>query len=350
MPEALILTPMLLAAVLVASGVAKLRDPGSGRAAFDALRVPPALAQPWIVAAVPYAELALAVGLLLTQGWVLLGVTLATVGLFAAYWILIARAVAAGGEVSCNCFGAAASGRVSRWTLLRNSLLLLVAVLAVVDATMIRDVVLARIGALDAEAAWWLVGAVVSAAVVGLVLHEPAGRTPAAVAPAAGNASDAQASQAPATPDEPYERRPIPDVTLVDGTGERVSLRDLPRDRAVFLIWLSFTCAACADVFEQLPGWAARVPHLEFRPVVGHLPQLADRVPALAASGLEDPGAYVQAVLGQTAVPMGVLLGTDGLLAGGPFLGLSELAEVVDELAERFAEAGVPAEPRALTA
>ena len=71
MPEALILTPLLLAAVLAASGVAKLRDAGSGRAAFDALRVPPALAQPWIVAAVPYAELALAVGLLLTQGWVL---------------------------------------------------------------------------------------------------------------------------------------------------------------------------------------------------------------------------------------------------------------------------------------
>ena len=347
MPEALILTPLLLAAVLAASGVAKLRDAGSGRAAFDALRVPPALAQPWIVAAVPYAELALAVGLVLTQGWVLLGATLATVGLFAAYWILIARAVAAGGEVSCNCFGAATSGRVSRWTLLRNSLLLLVAVLAVVDAATLRDVVLARLGALDAEAAWWLVGAVVVAAVVGLVLHEPAGRTTPA---SAAQASEAKASETTASPDEPYERRPIPNVTLVDGAGERVSLRDVPRDRAVFLIWLSFTCAACADVFEQLPGWAARVPQLEFRPVVGHLPQLADRVPALAASGLEDPGAYVQAVLGQTAVPMGVLLGTDGLLAGGPFLGLSELAEVVDELAERFAEAGVPAEPRALTA
>ena len=67
--------------------------------------------------------------------------------------------MAAGGAVSCNCFGAATSGRVSRWTLLRNSLLLLVAVLAVVDAATFRDVVLARLGALDAEAAWWLVGA-----------------------------------------------------------------------------------------------------------------------------------------------------------------------------------------------
>ena len=66
--DALFAAPLLVAAVLVASGVGKLRDPERAGLAFDALDVPPGLARPWMRTAHPWAELLLAVCLLATSG------------------------------------------------------------------------------------------------------------------------------------------------------------------------------------------------------------------------------------------------------------------------------------------
>ncbi|MGB7962636.1 MAG: MauE/DoxX family redox-associated membrane protein [Propionicimonas sp.] len=348
MPDAILLSPLLVAGVLLMSGVAKLRHPGSDRDAFEALQVPAFLAAPWMMAALPYAEIALALGLLLTQGWVLLGIAALAALLCAGYWVLIARAVVAKRKVSCNCFGQLTTGTVGPWTLARNSVLLLVALLAVADAALLRDVAILRIAALEPGQAWWFAGAVVTAALVALVIYEPpaapvqpvALAAPASAALAsAGSGSTALApAVAAADSDElEYVRHPIPEVSLTDADGNLVPLRELVRDRAVVLVWLSFTCAACGEVMTRLTGWADWIPQIEFRPVVADLAMLARRAPELSAlGGLSDPGSYVQAVLGESAVPMAVVLGADGLLAGGPVLGLAAISEIVNDIADRF--------------
>ncbi len=361
MPDAILLSPLLVAGVLLMSGVAKLRHPGSDRDAFEALQVPAFLAAPWMMAALPYAEVALALGLLLTQGWVLLGIAALAALLCAGYWVLIARAVVAKRKVSCNCFGQLTTGTVGPWTLARNSVLLVVALLAVADAAMLRDVAILRIAALDPVQAWWFAGAVLTAALVALVIYEPPAapvQPVALAAPAsAALASTGTASAGPASvgsgstavapagdaadSDElEYVRRPIPEVSLTDADGNLVALRELVRERAVVLVWLSFTCAACGEVMTRLTGWADWIPQIEFRPVVADLAMLARRAPELSAlGGLSDPGSYVQAVLGESAVPMAVVLGADGLLAGGPVLGLAAISEIVNDIADRIGEA-----------
>lgn len=356
MPDAILLSPLLVAGVLLMSGVAKLRHPGSDRDAFEALQVPAFLAAPWMMAALPYAEVALALGLLLTQGWVLLGIAALAALLCAGYWVLIARAVVAKRKVSCNCFGQLTTGTVGPWTLARNSVLLVVALLAVADAAMLRDVAILRIAALDPVQAWWFAGAVVTAALVALVIYEPPAAPVQPVALAASTsaapASTAPAPTAPAsttlapaadTADSAeleYVRSPIPEVSLTDPDGNLVPLRELARERAVVLVWLSFTCAACGEVMTRLTGWADWIPQIEFRPVVADLAMLARRAPELSAlGGLSDPGSYVQAVLGESAVPMAVVLGADGLLAGGPVLGLAAISEIVNDIADRIGEA-----------
>lgn len=344
MPDAIVLAPLLLAGVLLLSGVAKLRHPGSGHAAFEALRVPKRLSANWIVGALPYAELALALGLLLTQGWVLLGVALLAAVLCGGYWVLIVRAVRAGASVNCNCFGQLTAGAVGPWTVIRNSVLLLVAVVVVVDAALRRPVWLARVIASDAAQAWWLVGAAVTAALVALVLFEP--RTDGSSAVTSSPLPAASAVIEEGSDDGEYVRRPIPRVSLVDAAGAQVPLQDLARDQAVLLVWVSFACGACVQVMSQFADWAARIPQLGFRLVVPDLAALERRSPELMQFGLADPDGYVQAVFHETGVPLAVLLGADGQLAGGPVLGLSGIRDIVDEIAARFdallAEQAVP--------
>lgn len=344
MPDAILLSPLLVAGVLLLSGVAKLRHPDADRDGFEALQVPAFLSAPWMMAALPYAEVALALGLLLTQGWVLLGVATLAALLCAGYWVLIARAVVAKRKVSCNCFGQLTTGTVGPWTLVRNSVLLVVALLAVLDASLFREVAILRIAALDPAQAWWFAGAVLTAALVALVIHEPATPAPAPTAPgspATPVAAGAQAaSEAMDSGELEYIRRPIPEVNLTDADGNPVPLRELTRDRAIVLVWLSFTCPACGEVMSRLTGWADWIPQIEFRPVVADLAMLARRAPELSAmGGLGDPGYSVQAALGESSVPMAVVLGADGLLAGGPVLGLAAISEIVNEIADRIGEA-----------
>lgn len=328
MPDAILLTPLLVAGVLLVSGIAKLRHPGSGREGFESLQVPPLLSAPWMMAALPYAEIALALGLLLTQGWVLVGIAGLAALLCAGYWVLIARAVFERREVSCNCFGQLTKGTVGPWTLARNSALLVVALLALLDASALREVAIMRIAALSPAQAWWFAGAVVTATLVVLVTYAPTTAAPSAPAVAASGDDETAGTE--------YVRRPIPQVSLTDAEGNLIPVRGLTRERAVVLVWLSFTCGACDEVMTRLPSWAERIPQIEFRPVASDMAMLAKRIPQLSAMGLSDPGANVQAVFGESSVPMAVVLGADGLLAGGPVTGLEAISEIVNEIAERF--------------
>jgi uncharacterized membrane protein YphA (DoxX/SURF4 family) len=117
------LAALVLAGTFAWAGLAKLRAPAATRRTFRALGVPgPATA----ARVVPLAELGLAVGLVLVPGWA----AAAALALLAAFSTLLLRAVRAGVEVSCGCFGSAGDQPVSFVELVRNALLGLAAVAA----------------------------------------------------------------------------------------------------------------------------------------------------------------------------------------------------------------------------
>lgn len=132
MPQALVVAPLALAAVLAVAAIGKLRDPRRGPADVVALRAPLVLRRRWLVRAHPWAELALALGLAAAPTpWRAVAAGSA-VALMATYGWLVARLVLAGERVSCACFGRRAHA-VTGWTVARNLVLLAVAVVAVLD-------------------------------------------------------------------------------------------------------------------------------------------------------------------------------------------------------------------------
>lgn len=107
---------VILAAIFVRAGAAKLARPQATAAGFAAVRVPaPAL----VGRLVPPAELALAATLLAAPG----PGGVAALVLLGAFTAVLARAVRAGLGEGCACFGAPRAEPVSSSDLLRNGML-----------------------------------------------------------------------------------------------------------------------------------------------------------------------------------------------------------------------------------
>lgn len=114
---------LVVAATLVLAAVPKARAPHATAATFRALGLPlaPALAR-----AVPAVEVAVAAVLAAVP----LAGGVAALVLLAAFTVVLVRAVVAGVEVSCSCFGTSSHGPVSGVSVLRNGLLMGAAVVA----------------------------------------------------------------------------------------------------------------------------------------------------------------------------------------------------------------------------
>lgn len=323
MSEATLPVVVLLVGVLVWSGVGKLRSERRD-AGFDALQVPAPLASRPIRQGLPWLELVLAILLVVTTRGVAQVVSaLVTLLLFVAYLWLIARSLAARAKVSCNCFGSSAV-IVNRWTLVRNILLVVAA-----------GVVLAR--ALDGDPSpleelvrlggWgWarLVGALAVAGVVGVLVR--AERPPTlsvTVAPA-----PAPAEVSPDGLD--YERRPTPWVALESADGTFRLLRDLTAASAQLVLFMSPTCGSCHAIEPLVPGWAERLSPVGLLIAVTDRPSLEGMPGHLAPHVRIDHEWATLKAVGGYGTPSAVLLGADGLLAGGPVAGTDEVRDFVD--------------------
>lgn len=117
------LAAIFLAATLLRSGIAKLLRPSATSGEFKKIGLP----RPDLLArSVPVFEIVTAAGLLIfprQSAWVALGLLLAFSGV--VIWML-AQGIAAG----CGCFGEASDEEVSKIDLVRNALLLGLAVVA----------------------------------------------------------------------------------------------------------------------------------------------------------------------------------------------------------------------------
>ena len=325
-PVAALIVVLTLAAVLLTSGVAKLRDPRATRDAFDALRVPKVVAPDVSAKALPWVEIAAAV-LLLTApaGW-LVPVAAALVLLMLAYTGIVARALGFDEPVSCSCFGKLGRHTIDRTTLGRNVLLTLLAATAAWFA-LDDGSTPSALADLDGGG-WWALAAAIAAASVAVLV--------------AGGAKDERTPRLDGEDLLDYERQVIPYGVVRHSDGRTSTLGELARTQARLLVVLNPSCGPCIRTAEKLDGWAA-----ELAPAVGVLAVYPDDRSALAAGehapelAVSEPDLNVRRLF-SVGTPAAVLLGADGFLAGGPVAADDDVAEFVADVIAALADAPSP--------
>lgn len=313
MPSALLLPLLTCAAVLVVSGVAKLRDPQSLDRAVESLRVPAPFDAVAVRRAVPWLEVALGLWLLVATGVAHLVVATAVLLLFATYLGLVVRAERGPAPAECGCFGELGDARVTRVTVARTALLVLAAVLTVVGA--FRGAAFLPAAVAGAGMWLWLAATALVVAVAVLVTWRPA------------------PGDAPPPPDADgeYERRSIPDAQVLTEDGRLVLVGEEAKRAARLLVFLSPGCGPCQRIAPLVPAWAADLGPVAVHAVLLGPPAVLAAHPELAGHSWFDPHRVARRSLAPGA-PSAVLLGTDGLLAGGPVTGEVAILEFVEEV------------------
>ncbi|GAA2493383.1 MauE/DoxX family redox-associated membrane protein [Terrabacter carboxydivorans] len=315
--DALALAPVVLAVVLVVSAVGKLRAPTASAEAFRDLRVPSVLSGSLVVQALPWVELLLAVALVVSGGSLGVVVAAATLLLFTSYLVLVVRALGFDEDVECACFGEFAPGRITRRTVVRNAWLVVVAVGALVGAAGGSSVV-ARIA--DGRLPWWWLGGAVAAAVTTWLV---AGAT---------SASGVEAARVPTVDEEgDYVRQRTPALPVTLGDGSTSTLRALSAERPQLLLYVSETCGSCLPVIEAAPVWREQLPQLDVRLVLRFGPESSTLGSTQEPLSVHDTEGLVYETF-DLRTPSALLLGADGLLAGGPITGSTAVPEFVDDI------------------
>ena len=321
MPSPLLLPLLACAVVLLLSGVAKLRAPQTVDAAFTALEVPAVLDTAVVRRLSPWLEVAVGVGLLLATGAALVVVAVLTLMLFVAYLLLVVRAVRRPEPVDCGCFGALGDSEVTPMTVWRNVLLVVAALLAVVAGLQGGGLA----GSLGDEGVLaWVASAALTAAIAVLVAY----RAPGTRAPAAP----------PVEADGGYERVETPRAQVLSQRGELVLLAHETMTSALLLVFLNPGCGPCERIGPDLARWAEELHPVTLRAVVTATPAVVESYTYFEGLAYYDPFGIARAAFG-VGTPAAVLLGTDGLLAGGPVQGEVDVRSFVAEVAEQLREA-----------
>lgn len=336
----LIAAQVLLSLTLLVSGLAKLGDRDAIEDAMRSLRLPARALHPIAAAVLPGAEIALAilawVPVVALQG-VVGGLALALV---VAYLVIIARALGFEETVTCSCFGTLASPTVSRTTLARNIVLVVLAGIALGSALagLTARAVLESPGALAAWSAAIAAGVLLTALTLGTARDRAAEAPGAAPGARAELGSDAEDDEE----ELDYLRTPIPHAIVRHRDGGLQSLHALAAGRAVLLVWVRPGCGPCERVLDRLASWRRELtPLVDVRAVL-HLDVTTLDEAALARVGedpIQDIHGTLAGALAAHGSPSAVLLGADGMLAGGPVAGAGHVTELVEEIIVQLAEA-----------
>jgi thiol-disulfide isomerase/thioredoxin len=323
MTSPLVLAPVLVWLVLALSGALKLREPQASRDAFLSLRMPTRLTASPAPVLLPWGELLLALGLLLLPGWLGVLAAVVTLLLFGVYLLVVGRALRFDEPVRCGCFGKLGLGTISRVTLVRNVLLVLLATVTV-SQSWAGESLLIRLGDLSVRDWGWVGGALVAALLAGLVVH--------------GNSAVQEARLPPVDEGGEYLRQPIPFGQMRYSSGDLVPLRVLAEQRPALLVFVNLTCGSCLRVVEALPSFAKENPEVSTLAVFAEGAGVPADDSGFTVPVLVDPERSVSRIFG-IFPPAAVLLGGDGLLAGGPVSGEIAVLEFLDDIAAELAEA-----------
>ncbi|MGI5952621.1 MAG: MauE/DoxX family redox-associated membrane protein [Brooklawnia sp.] len=348
MTTVLVAIALVISVVLVWSGVAKLKQPDSMAEAMKSLKIPAMLSGRAIQIAVPWLELALAAALLVTGGiWQIIA-WVGAVLLFGVYMWVIARALSSDEQANCNCFGVD-SAPVDRDTLARNVLLLAASGLGLAGAVLRPAAVVTKLAGIGWEG--W-VGLVAIAVLIGLawfIAREASASSTGEAHPASADPTgQLQLGELESEDPEDYIRKPIPHAVLEGEPGEYLLLPNLARERGVVLFYVSTSCGSCEQILSGMDDYVSRLPMLDVYVVVYSRAALAKLPESVQPRAMVDVAGSVQASLELTWVPGAVLLGADGLLAGGPVFG-EAIDQLIDDVVEEFAFAqGEAAEEQAV--
>ena len=352
--SALVLCSLTIIVTLLWSGIAKALDRTSTAQAIVNLQLDHFIPIRLATMTVPWGEIVLGLGLLLVPGMAGSVLAVLAIVLFAFYWGVIMRAIIAGNQATCNCFGSRSTAPVSFFTLFRNTGLLLAAFGAFGSTLMNQRSALGVLLNMNAEGWLWTFGAGIIAFVLWSIyrgetvvrdgetaVYRPA---PAYVEPEYDNDGElaegyTYADEEYEEDDEPhddedegaYERLPIPKAFVTTVEGHRYSLRQLSKMKARVLFNLSPTCMPCREVIEELPAWQEKLPMLELNPVVkseldAETLQLPDTFEIFIDSDLDVAQNF------GVGTPTAVALGADGLLAGGPVAGAGTVKEFMEDI------------------
>lgn len=342
MPLASVLAPLVLAAVLALSGVAKNRDKESTRSVVQLLMLPSWLQSPWVATALPVGEIVLALALLAPWTPVFMLAAVATTVLMMTYLAIVARAMGFDPRPSCGCFGRIGDQRITGRTVTRNIILTVLGLVAV--AMGLRgETVFDLLRAGGAQSLWWVLGAVVTAVVAVLVGSSPAGSAPPILAqPQPAHAAHGAADSADADPED-YVRLPIPIANLVSREGRVAPLTELAARGPVLLVMTNCFCGPTSDAVGALDRWREALPQVtvEYVTTVPFSQHAKGSTAAAPADAWYDHHSAAWNALGVSASPAAVLLGADGLLAGGPISLMPEIELFVDDIADALRD-GAP--------
>ena len=258
------------------------------------------------------------------------------------YLVVIARALATGRTEGCNCFGKKSAAPVSRYTLIRNIALTIAGILTVVASFVGGKAVVYELVGLNGSGWLWAVGAGLIALTLwaiqrGESLAEPAPDIPEVVLPSAADES------------EDYVRVPIPYASIYTTDGRVTTLRDMSRVQARVLFFASPTCGSCTPILKTIPRWQKLLPQLGLHPVFSSEEKIrqAHKLEKLdeGVEALVDPKHAAMHNFGR-GTPMAVILGSDGMLAGGPVAGTSDVKQLMDDLLVEFGAIKDPNAPK----
>ncbi|WP_292832121.1 MauE/DoxX family redox-associated membrane protein [Microbacterium sp.] len=330
-----IVLPLVMAVVMIVSGIAKLRRPDDLNG-WANMGVPAVLRRPWLLRLHPWGELALGAALAVLGGVLGLLAALVSVGLMTSYTVLVARSLRSSPGAECSCFGAPRP--VTRITVVRNVWLLVVAVGATA-VIWVNPLLGGALAAVDGADWGWVLGAAV-AAVTAMVILWPDGD-----AEIVGAASlTAQTGQIEDGEELDYirVRTPAVPVTLADGT--TANLRELAATRPILVLAVSETCGSCTPVIEKKAEWAAMLPEVDIRFLSRLAPEDGGKLTERTTpQSLHDPNDYVRGSIADWPTPTAVLLGADGMLAGGPVSGFDNISQFVEDVYESLHDERPPA-------
>jgi hypothetical protein len=322
MPGALaIALPLTLAGVLIVSAITKFRAPDD-LAGWAEIGVPAGLRKDWLRRLHPWGELILGVAIAALGGILGLLTAFVAVALMGAYTWLVARAVLREDDASCACFGA--RKRVTKITVIRNAWLTALAL-----ATAAISWTTPLIGGPLREAVTeggWVIGLGVAAVTTALILWPEGGQQVTSGAPRAAVADGDDEL------DYVRTRTPAVPVTLADGSVE--NLRTMAARKPILLLSVSTTCTPCTPVIEKIGAWRELLPEVDVHFLLSAAPDDSSLIETTEPQSLHDPDGYVRQSLDIPSTPTAVLLGSDGLLAGGPVVGTDDVVSFVDDIYE----------------
>lgn len=317
-----VVSPLVLAGVLLLSGLAKLAQPDATRSALVALRLPRALWAGWVAVALPVVELVVAAGLVtpwLPSSRYAAGAAFA---LCLAYLVVIARALTFSPRPHCACFGRIGPARVNGWMLARNVVLVVLAGLALASAVS-GQTVPSELGVLSGgDAAGWVALAV--GLTLALVLRRGADED-SAEANREGGAHTGRGAGA----------------VLLSAEGAPRELGELAAERPQLLVLVDCYCGPTYRAARELATWQADLPGVDVRLVfAGIEPLTPAEGGASPAATWHDPESALWAELGLATSPSAVLVGTAGHLVAGPACGWEPVVTFVRALTEGRDHAG----------